>query len=199
MFITSLKKITLKVLNLHNILYNRMLFKIRKVEFVNFPKINGRIMITGKGNLVLGENVHINSSRKSNHIGEASKTIFKLKNKKSIVSIGNHTGLSNTTFVCRSNIKVGNYVKIGGGVKIYDSDAHSLDFQKRMNPNLDKGIEKPVIIKDHVFIGAYSMILKGVIIGEKSIIGAGSVVTKSIPDGEIWAGNPAKFIRKLDS
>ena len=56
----------------------------------------------------------------------------------------------------------------------------------------------PVLIKEGAFIGAHSIILKGVTIGKHSIIGAGSVVTKSIPDGEIWAGNPARFIRKID-
>lgn len=60
------------------------------------------------------------------------------------------------------------------------------------------GATSPVVIKDGVFIGAHCIILKGVTIGEKSIIGAGSVVTKSIPDGEIWAGNPAKFIRRIE-
>ena len=38
------------------------------------------------------------------------------------------------------------------------------------------------------------MILKGVTIGARAVIGAGSVVTKDVPDGEIWAGNPAKRI-----
>ena len=42
-----------------------------------------------------------------------------------------------------------------------------------------------------------SIILKGVTIGENSVVGAGSVVTKDIPSGEVWAGNPAKFIRKI--
>ena len=54
-----------------------------------------------------------------------------------------------------------------------------------------------MIIKDNVFIGARCLILKGVVVGENSIIGAGSVVTKNIPDNEIWAGNPAKFIKAL--
>ena len=55
----------------------------------------------------------------------------------------------------------------------------------------------PVVIEDNVFIGARCIILKGVTIGENSVVGAGSVVTKSIPANEIWAGNPAKFIRKI--
>lgn len=32
--------------------------------------------------------------------------------------------------------------------------------------------------------------------GENAIVGAGSIVTKDIPANEVWAGNPARFIRK---
>ena len=58
-------------------------------------------------------------------------------------------------------------------------------------------VKSPVIIEDNVFIGARSIILKGVTIGRNSIVGAGSVVTKSIPSNQIWGGNPAKFIRNI--
>ena len=58
-------------------------------------------------------------------------------------------------------------------------------------------IEKPVIIENSVFIGAQSIILKGVTIGKNSIIGAGSVVTKNVPANQIWAGNPARFIKNI--
>lgn len=53
-----------------------------------------------------------------------------------------------------------------------------------------------VHLKRGAYIGANSIICKPVTIGERSIVGAGSVVTKDIPDNEIWAGNPARFIRK---
>jgi len=56
---------------------------------------------------------------------------------------------------------------------------------------------RQVFLNKNGFIGGSSIILKGVFIGEKSIVAAGSVVIKSIPDGEIWGGNPAKFIKKL--
>ena len=47
-------------------------------------------------------------------------------------------------------------------------------------------------------IGAGSTILPGITIGEGAMIGAGSVVTKDVPAGELWIGNPARFIRKVD-
>lgn len=59
--------------------------------------------------------------------------------------------------------------------------------------NWEKGHVK---INDGAFIGAGSIICNTVTIGYNSIIGAGSVVTKNVPDNEIWAGNPARFIKK---
>lgn len=81
---------------------------------------------------------------------------------------------------------------------IFDTDFHSLDWRDRKDgTDIQKRKKSPVVIKSLAFIGANSIILKGVTIGERSIVGAGSVVTKDIPDGEIWAGNPAQFIREI--
>lgn len=55
----------------------------------------------------------------------------------------------------------------------------------------------PTIIKKGASIGAGSTILPGLTIGENAFIGAGSVVTKNVPAGELWQGNPAKFMRKF--
>lgn len=55
----------------------------------------------------------------------------------------------------------------------------------------------PVVIGDYVFIGARSIVLKGVTIGEKSIIAAGSVVTKDVPANCLAGGNPCKMIKYL--
>ena len=51
-------------------------------------------------------------------------------------------------------------------------------------------------IGNDVWIGAKALILSGVTISDGAVIGAGSVITKDIGPYEIWAGNPAKLIRK---
>ena len=51
------------------------------------------------------------------------------------------------------------------------------------------------IIKNGVKIGANATIIAGVTLGEGCVIGAGAVVTKDVPAGELWVGNPAKFLR----
>lgn len=53
-----------------------------------------------------------------------------------------------------------------------------------------------VTIGKNAWVGANCIICKSIKIGEGAIIGASSVITKDIPPYEIWAGNPAKFIRK---
>jgi acetyltransferase-like isoleucine patch superfamily enzyme len=55
----------------------------------------------------------------------------------------------------------------------------------------------PLVIGDDVQIGARATILPGCNrIGNGAVIGACAVVTKDVPDNQIWAGNPARFIRE---
>jgi acetyltransferase-like isoleucine patch superfamily enzyme len=118
---------------------------------------------------------------------------------KAKLSIGESVGISDVTITCHERITIGNQVMIGFGVQIRDTDSHSLNPEDRKNYLKDWINKKtaPIIIEDNVFIGACSFVLKGVTIGQNSIIGIGSLVTKNVPANEIWAGNPAKFIKKL--
>lgn len=91
--------------------------------------------------------------------------------------------------VCQDNIKIGNDVVVARDVVIRDSDAHMLN-------NESYQMKKPVVIKDHVWIGMRAMILKGVTIGEGAVIAAGSIVTRDVPPHSLVAGVPAKVIRE---
>ncbi len=57
-----------------------------------------------------------------------------------------------------------------------------------------KGDFKPTI-GDNVKICAGAIVIGNVTIGNNSIVGAGAVVVKDIPPNEVWAGNPAHFIK----
>ena len=91
-------------------------------------------------------------------------------------------------------VEIGNDVQITRGVIIL---THSYDWSvvKKKYSRL-YGASGNVVIKDNVFIGVNTVILKGVTIGENSIIGAGSVVAKDIPANSVAVGNPAKVIHK---
>jgi len=88
-------------------------------------------------------------------------------------------------------------VLLGPGVHIY-VDNHRFDDPEL--PIIQQGYYAPkdVTIKQGAWIGANSILLPGVTIGRNSVVGAGSVVTKSVPDFTVVAGNPAKFIKKID-
>ena len=143
----------------------------------------------------MGEDVCINSGWVYNPIGGQERTVLMTVAEGEMI-IGNKVGISNSTLIAREYVEIQDNVKIGGSCKIYDNDFHSLDYSNRQK-KIDINIKSaPVVIKKGAFIGAHSIILKGVTIGEQSIIGAGSVVTKSVPAGEVWGGNPARYIRK---
>lgn len=178
-----------------NFISNYTLFKCMGVEYHNFPSIDGRIFVINNGEFKICKNVKINSSSLANCIGGDSKSIFVVKKDAKLI-IDENVGISNSAIICHNNIWIGKNVYIGNGCKIYDTDFHSICLEKRLDSN-DKAKSKPIKINHGAFIGAHSIILKGVMIGENSVIGAGSVVTKNIPPNEVWAGNPARFIKKI--
>ena len=82
---------------------------------------------------------------------------------------------------------------VASDVTITDSDWHGIYDRTDY-----VATPKEVIIEENVWIGEKSIILKGTKIGKNSIIGAGSVVSGEVPDNAIFAGNPAREIKKLD-
>jgi UDP-N-acetylglucosamine acyltransferase len=64
------------------------------------------------------------------------------------------------------------------------------------NLNSDKNPIGSVHIGKNCFIGTNTVFQHGIKIGDRSITGSMSFVNKDIPEGEIWIGNPAKFLRK---
>lgn len=150
-----------------------------------------------KSTFKLGKNVILNSY---DNVGWICKTAIYVR-KGAILNIGDNVGISSSLLFSSNSITIGANVKIGGGTRIFDTDFHNTrNYLERRDPILDgpKAISKPIVIEDDVFIGTNCTIGKGITIGAHSIIAAGSVVTKSVPSNEVWGGNPATFIKKLD-
>lgn len=128
-------------------------------------------------------------------------------------TIGDHTRIGAFVEIQKGakvgkNCKISSHTFICEGVTIQDNVfvSHNVTFindpfPKAVNPDGSLQTEAdwtvvPTIVKTGASIGSSVTILCGVTIGEGAIVGAGSVVTKDIPSGEIWAGNPARFMRK---
>lgn len=176
----------------------KYLFWINQISFYKFRNSGIPYIFIGKnGHMSIGHNFAMHNTINGNPIGCYEKcTFYVAPNCK--IEIGDNVGVSQTALISYASIVIGNNVKIGAGTCLWTTDFHSLDpMIRRGSHDLENRKSLPIEIHDNVFIGAKSIILKGVCIGENSIVGAGSVVTKSIPANEIWGGNPAKFIRKI--
>lgn len=155
------------------------------------------LRIHRNGSLVIGSNVTINASFLANPVGSGCGASIWV-GPGAVLLIGDDVGMSHMEIVCTHSIEIGQGTKIGGGVRIYDSDFHSLDYRRRQQVPDTGVVRKPINIGKNVFIGAYAMILKGVQIGDASVVGASSLVSRDVPAAEIWAGNPCVHLKKLD-
>lgn len=178
--------------------YNLIIFKFQNINYEDFPRIHGFILVSNRGLITIGKKCVFTSSRKGNPVGNCNNTALYCSFGGSI-QIGNNVGMSNTLIFSQQSIIIENFVMLGGGVQIWDTDFHPINLEDRIIHDISKIKTKPVILKVGCFIGANSIILKGVTIGENSIIAAGSIVSKSVPKNEIWGGNPARLIKTLET
>ena len=118
--------------------------------------------------LDVGENVSIGSMC---HIGRN-------------VTIGDNSNIQGSNYIADRTI-IGSFVFIG---------PHSTILNDKYPPSGDINKWAPVRIHNNAVIGGGCTILPGAHIGEGSVLGGGSVLTKPLPDGEVWAGNPAQFL-----
>ncbi len=107
-----------------------------------------------------------------------------------------------------NDVIIGNNVTVKSGVQLWDGVR--VEDEVFIGPNVTftndlypRSKQHPAeyartLLRKGCSIGANSTIVCGVTIGEKAMIGAGSVVTKDVPASELWYGNPAKFVRKIE-
>lgn len=129
-------------------------------------------------------------------IGDRSKIGAFVEVQKNAV-IGDDSKISSHAFICEG-VNIGKGVFIGHNVTfINDRYPRATTEGGALQTEADWSVVQ-TYVDDYASIGSSATILCGVRIGKGAIVGAGSVVTKSIPPGEIWAGNPARYLRKVE-
>jgi acetyltransferase-like isoleucine patch superfamily enzyme len=122
--------------------------------------------------------------------------ILWLEDENNSILIGKNTTIQSAHIaVTERNKKViiGEDCMLAEEIIIRTGDSHPI-FDANTKQLINHG--KDVIIKNKVWIGTRSQILKGVEIDDHAIVGAGSVVTQSVKARSIVAGNPAKLIKE---
>lgn len=115
------------------------------------------------------------------------------------ISVGSNVFIGSDSIFLSSEaeIIIGSNVMFGPHVMIISGD-HRLDVLGKFMIDVTEKLpenDQDVIIEDDVWIGAGTIILKGVKIGRGSVIGAGSIVTKTIPPYSIFIGNTTKRLK----
>lgn len=176
----------------------KIMLKINKITYGKNIKMIGWPFVFRfpSAEVLIGDNVTINSNFWSNLLGLYQRTIIVAK-KKARIFIGNNVGISGTTIYAWENIEIGDNTLIGANVKIVDNDFHPIEPESRLNNDYNAIKTSPVKIGSNVFIGMNSIILKGTEIGDNCVIGAGSVVSGKFEDNCIIAGNPCRIVRRL--
>lgn len=152
-----------------------------------------------RGNIQIGKGFKCNNKLTTNSVGVFQPCYFNISSSGSRIIIGDNVGISGTTINATTTISIGDNTIIGSGCIITDTDSHPISPEQRLLPDAGRYTKsKPITIGKNVFIGARSIILKGVTIGDGAVVGAGSVVSKDVAPNTIVAGNPAVFIKRID-
>lgn len=110
------------------------------------------------------------------------------------IRIDKGVGIYDYTMIdVHSKLEIGENTLIAPFCYITDYDHVTKDRDK---PIKVQGYKSAVIeIGKNVWIGAKTVILKGVTIGNNSVVGAGSVVTRDVPANSVAVGSPARVIK----
>ena len=174
--------------------------KIRRVHMKSPIRLFGHPICSRYpgSSISIGSHVTLDSSARANPLGASTPCVLRTMTSTARLTLGDRVGLSSSIIVAGNSIDIGEDTILGAGSMVLDNDFHApgpgFSWLTEYSNN-----SKPVKIGRGCFIGARSMILKGVTLGDRVVIGAGSVVTKDVPAYSIAAGNPARIVGTIST
>lgn len=147
----------------------------------------------------IGKGVILCSESKYNIAGINHPVILAALSDSAEIDLKDGCGISGTSIVAVTKVVIGNNVMLGVNTNVYDTDFHPVNSKDRLQQSsISEAKSMPVYINENVWIGANTTVLKGVTIGRNSVISSHSLVNKSVPENSLFAGIPAKFIKKIE-
>ena len=99
---------------------------------------------------------------------------------------------ANARIVAAESVRVGDHTMLGPNVCVYDHD-HAFG-KDGVSGVL---VTSPVEIGERCWMGANSLVTRGARIADRVCVGGGAVVTRSLGEPGVYAGAPAKLVRRL--
>jgi acetyltransferase-like isoleucine patch superfamily enzyme len=158
------------------------------------------VSMESRSSITVGHRCTLISASRYTALGVARPVVLRCLLPGARILIGDDTGASGVTVCSTSRVEIGARCLLGADVVICDTDFHPLwPVRRRWEPIPHPEPADAVTISEDVFIGARSIILKGVSIGAGAVVGAGSVVTSDVQANTVVAGNPARFLGDVAS
>ena len=99
---------------------NFVVLRINRVQYYDFPKINGKLIVINRGVFKMGSKNKFNSTLYSNLVGIYKPCSVEVQ-KGAVLQIGDFSGFSGVSIYCANKITIGNYLCCGGNVSIDSS------------------------------------------------------------------------------
>jgi len=196
-----LQRIELHLMTLLAKASGKSLARIRGLRIPSSARVVGAptVHIHRGSRITIGERVVLSSRSANNTIGISRAISLRTGEPGAEIVIGADSGLSGTAIYAAKSVVLGERVLVGTDCIITDSDHHPIDeIPRHDSPPPQARPADRVLIHDDVFIGARSIVLKGVEIGRGSVVAAGSTVTRDVPPMTLVAGNPARPVRSIE-